>query len=134
MKVEALHALIKLRENGCDFGVHQQLGISRSDLWFLITRLEKDIGLKLVVRKKKNNTLTKEAEYFLPYAQQAIELLERGLSEASQLLALEKLLRGKGSLYPSENQSTFVKNNLTLKSSLKHFKKRKSLHLEVKAH
>lgn len=82
MNIRSLRALVKLGENGCDFGIHKQLGIPRSTLWAYINELEKETGLIFVIRKKQNNTLTEEGRHFLPYAQRMIKLFEEGISQA----------------------------------------------------
>jgi DNA-binding transcriptional LysR family regulator len=78
-----LRALVKLGENGCDFGIHKQLGIPRSTLWAYITEIEKETGMRFVVRKKQNNLLTEEGRNFLPYAQRMIKLFEEGVAQAT---------------------------------------------------
>lgn len=83
MNVDTLRAFIKLAENDCDFGIHKELGIPRSSLWTLIDDLERQTGLQLVLRKKRHNTFTEEAERFLPFALQIVTLFERGLEEAN---------------------------------------------------
>lgn len=87
--LRGLRLLIKLYENGCNFGIHKQLGVPRSTLWAHINDLEKETGLTFFVRKKQNNTFTEEAQRFLPYAKSLVELFEKGIAEASNAHAKE---------------------------------------------
>ena len=89
MNINALKALVKLAENNCDFGIHKELGIPRSSLWTFIDELEKQTNLQLVVRRKRHNSFTEEAEKFLPFAVQLISLFDKGIEEANSDIAGE---------------------------------------------
>ncbi|BDB96197.1 LysR family transcriptional regulator [Candidatus Hydrogenosomobacter endosymbioticus] len=82
MNISALKAFVKLAENNCDFGIHKELGIPRSSLWTFIDDLEKQTGLKFVIRRKRHNMFTEEADRFLPFAEQIIGLFEQGIEES----------------------------------------------------
>lgn len=83
MNINSLRAFVRLAENGCDFSIHRELGMARSSLWTLIDELEKETGLELIVRRKRHNSFTEEAERFLPFAREMLNIFERGLEEAS---------------------------------------------------
>jgi DNA-binding transcriptional LysR family regulator len=83
LNIRSLRALVKLGENGCDFGIHKQLGIPRSTLWACINEIERETGLRFVVRKKQNNILTEEGKDFLPYAKRMIKIFEEGIEQAT---------------------------------------------------
>ena len=80
--IRNLKALVRLSENGCDFGIHTQLGIPRSTLWAYVNEIERETGLKIISRKKQNNLFTEEGRNFLPYARRLIKLFEEGVSQA----------------------------------------------------
>ena len=82
MNINALKAFVKLGENGCNFGIHKELGIPRSSLWTFISDLEKMTGMQLVIRRRRHNTFTEEGEKFFPYAVQILNLFEQGLDES----------------------------------------------------
>lgn len=73
-----------LAENKCNFGIHRELGIPRSSLWTFVDDMEKQTNLRLVVRRKRHNTLTEEGEKFLPYAKQILGLFDKGVREAAE--------------------------------------------------
>jgi DNA-binding transcriptional LysR family regulator len=85
LNIKSLKSLVQLAENRCDFGIHRHLGIPRSTLWAHITDIEKETGIKLIIRKKQNNVLTEEGKNFLPYAQRLLKLFEEGVSHSKEL-------------------------------------------------
>ena len=82
MNINALRAFVKLAENDCDFSIHRELGMARSSLWTLVDDLEKETAMALIIRKKRHNSFTEEAERFLPFAREIIRTFEDGIQEA----------------------------------------------------
>src|SRR3989344_640651 len=82
MRIIALKTLIFLGHTGCDFGGHTIIGIPRSTMWAHINELEKELGVKLVNRKKQSTTLTEEAKSFIPYAVKLIDVYLEGVHSA----------------------------------------------------
>lgn len=81
MNIKSLRTLVMLAEHNCDFGIHRQLGIPRSTLWAHINEIEKETGIKCIIRKKQNNLFTEEGRNFLPYAQRIVNAFDEGLSK-----------------------------------------------------
>lgn len=89
MRIVSLKTLIFLGKNGCDFGGHKILGIPRSTMWAHINELEKELGVKLVNRKKQSTTLTEEAKSFIPYAIKLVDVYLEGVHSAHNQNAQE---------------------------------------------
>lgn len=89
MRIVSLKTLIFLGRNGCDFGGHKILGIPRSTMWAHINELEKELGVKLVNRKKQSTTLTEEAKSFIPYAVKLVDVYLEGVHSAHNQNAQE---------------------------------------------
>ena len=82
MNIKSLRSFVNLGDNDCDFGIHKEMGVPRSTLWTHVTELEKETGLRLVVRRKQNNLMTEEGKNFLPYARRLLKLFEEGVNQA----------------------------------------------------
>ena len=89
MRIVSLKTLIFLGRTGCDFGGHKILGIPRSTMWAHINELEKELGVKLVNRKKQSTTLTEEAKSFIPYAVKLVDIYLEGVNSAHNQNAQE---------------------------------------------
>ena len=76
MKIEHLKTLIALYNNNCDPGIHTKINLKRSTLWQHIDLLEQSLGVKLIERRKQQNSFTIEGLAFIPNAIKAVELLE----------------------------------------------------------
>lgn len=61
-----------------------QLHISQPSLSYAINVLEKEMGVKLFERKKRNVSLTVYGQMFLPYVEQALNLLQNGYDVINQ--------------------------------------------------
>ncbi len=81
MKIKALKTFLFLANNQCDFSVHKLLGIPRATMWAHITEIENETSIKLINRRKQNNTLTEEGLAFVPYASKMCKIYEDGLSD-----------------------------------------------------
>jgi LysR family transcriptional regulator for bpeEF and oprC len=82
MRIISLKTLIFLGRNSCDFGGHKVLGIPRSTMWAHVNELEKELGVKLVNRKKQSTSLTEEAKSFIPYAVKLLDIYQEGIHSA----------------------------------------------------
>lgn len=82
MRIISLKTLIFLSRNNCDFGGHKVLGIPRSTMWAHVNELEKELGVKLVNRKKQSTSLTEEAKSFIPYAERLLDVYQEGVLSA----------------------------------------------------
>ena len=85
MQIRSLSIFVSLAENNCDFSIHRDLGIPRSTLWAYIDEIESATGLKLINRKKQNNSLTDEAKVFLTFAKRVVRMFEEGVSYVKSL-------------------------------------------------
>ena len=82
MRIISLKTIIFLSRNNCDFGGHKVLGIPRSTMWAHVNELEKELGVKLVNRKKQSTSLTEEAKSFIPYAIKLLDVYQEGILSA----------------------------------------------------
>lgn len=80
MKIKALKTFLLLANNNCDFSVYKVLGLPRATMWAHITEIENETGLKLINRRKQNNSLTEEGRGFISCAQKIIRIYEEGIS------------------------------------------------------
>lgn len=80
MKLYCLKTFLSLAENNCDISIHTVLGISRSTLWSHITEIEREVGSKLVNRRKQNTTFTEDGILFIPYAKKIYATFEDSLA------------------------------------------------------
>lgn len=83
MNLKPLRTLIELGKYNCDFGIHTNLGLTRSTLWSHINEIEKETGLKLINRRKRHSHFTKEGLAFLPCAEKMYDLYEATLNDIS---------------------------------------------------
>ena len=73
MIMKSIYIFVKLAETNCDFNVHKALGIPRSSMWSYISDLEKDLGKKLINRKKQSLSFTSAVKDFIPFAYKIYE-------------------------------------------------------------
>ncbi len=79
MRMKSIYIFVKLAEANCDFNVHKVLRIPRSSMWSYISDLEKDLGKKLINRKKQSLSFTTAGEEFIPFAYKIYETYEESL-------------------------------------------------------
>ena len=81
MQLYYLKTFLALAENNCDISVHTVLGISRSTMWSHITEIEREVGTKLVNRRKQNTVFTEDGLLFIPYAKKIYAAFEDSLTQ-----------------------------------------------------
>ncbi|MBT3133760.1 LysR family transcriptional regulator [Alteromonas sp. ALT199] len=80
MKTEDLSVFVKVAEVNSITAAAKQLDISSSAASMAIKRLEEQLGVALFVRSTRKIRLSHEGEQYLPMAQQALDMLQQGLS------------------------------------------------------
>ena len=80
MKTEDLSAFVKVAEVNSITAAAKKLDISSSAASMAIKRLEDQLGVALFVRSTRKIRLSHEGEQYLPIAQQALDMLQQGLS------------------------------------------------------
>lgn len=84
MKTEDLSAFVKVAEVNSITAAAKKLDISSSAASMAIKRLEDQLGVALFVRSTRKIRLSHEGEQYLPIAQQALDMLQQGLSLIKQ--------------------------------------------------
>lgn len=94
----------------------QELHISQPSLSYSISELEKELGVKLFVKEKRNIQLTEYGQRFLPYVNQALQALDNGKAailemtgDQQQTLSLGYFHSIAASLIPSIIESFYQK-------------------------
>ena len=80
MKTEDLSVFVKVAEVNSITAAAKQLDISSSAASMAIKRLEEQLGVALFVRSTRKIRLSHEGVQYLPMAQQALDMLQQGLS------------------------------------------------------
>lgn len=85
MNTEALQTYVKLAEVKNFTQTANQLFVAQSTVTNRISDLEAELGFKLIVRERKQFSLTHEGEHFLEYAQRILNLENTAIRELSNL-------------------------------------------------
>lgn len=73
MRIQQLHYIIKIVENGSMNEAAKQLFITQPSLSNAVRDLEREMGIDIFIRNPKGITLTKDGVEFLSYARQVVE-------------------------------------------------------------
>lgn len=73
MRIQQLHYIIKIVENGSMNEAAKQLFITQPSLSNAVRDLEREMGINIFIRNPKGITLTKDGVEFLSYARQVVE-------------------------------------------------------------
>lgn len=94
----------------------QELHISQPSLSYSISELEKELGVRLFTKEKRNIQLTEYGQRFLPYVNQALQALDNGKTaiaemtgEQQQTISLGYFHSIAASLIPSIIESFYQK-------------------------
>jgi len=85
MQLAQIQGFLAVAHQGGVSRAADTLGITQPALTARLNALEEELGQPLFVRSRRGVRLTDAGRAFLPYAQQAVESLARGLTEVSEI-------------------------------------------------
>lgn len=92
MNANALRDFVAIAQSGSFLVASKQLFVSSSSLSYMIKSLEKELGVPLFTTSNKGASLTEYGRLFLPYAVNALNNLDNGVSEISRLSAQQQVI------------------------------------------
>lgn len=92
MNINALRDFVTIAQSGSFLAASKELFISSSSLSYMIQSLEKELGVPLFTTSNKGAVLTEYGRLFLPYATNALNNIENGVSEISRLSAQQQVI------------------------------------------
>lgn len=92
MNTNALRDFVTIAQSGSFLVASKELFVSSSSLSYMIKSLEKELGVSLFTTSNKGTSLTEYGRLFLPYAINALNNLDNGISEISHLSAQQQVV------------------------------------------
>lgn len=82
MRIEQLHYLAAVEEHGTLRRAGEQLPLSQSALLEALSKLERELGTRLLDRDRSGTRLSDEGRHLLPHVQHVLEAVDRLRSSA----------------------------------------------------
>lgn len=92
MNINALRDFVAIAQSGSFLVASKELFISSSSLSYMIKSLEKELGVPLFATSNKGASLTEYGRLFLPYAINALNDLDNGISEITRLSTQQQVV------------------------------------------
>jgi DNA-binding transcriptional LysR family regulator len=98
MNTEQLRAFVQVAREGRLTVAARQLGMSQPGLSRQLQALEKELGVRLLLRTPGGAVLTDAGERFLPHARRALDALAAGMAELGELTTTPRGMVSLGAL------------------------------------
>jgi DNA-binding transcriptional LysR family regulator len=90
MRIEQLHYLTAVDEHGTLRRASERLPLSQSALIEALSKLERELGMRLLDRDRSGTRISDEGRHLLPHVQRVLEAVDRLRVSAREGVALER--------------------------------------------